>query len=86
MDHPGQAAALVGAERADEGGGLVEVVFDLEAVSGEDGPLIAYDSLGGDAMLSVPTPDHYLPLLYVLPLRHPGEPVGFPVTAPRVTL
>jgi 4,5-DOPA dioxygenase extradiol len=47
--------------------------------SGEDGPLIAYESLGGDALLSVPTPDHYLPLLYVLPLRHPGEPVRFPV-------
>jgi 4,5-DOPA dioxygenase extradiol len=47
--------------------------------SGEDGPLIAYESLGGDAMLSVPTPDHYLPLLYVLPLRRPGEPVRFPV-------
>ena len=47
--------------------------------SGEDGPLIAYESLGADAMLSVPTPDHYLPLLYVLPLRQPGEPVRFPV-------
>jgi 4,5-DOPA dioxygenase extradiol len=45
----------------------------------EDGPLIAYESLGSDAVLSVPTPDHYLPLLYVLALRRPGEPVRFPV-------
>jgi 4,5-DOPA dioxygenase extradiol len=42
-------------------------------------PLVAYESLGRDAMLSVPTPDHYLPLLYVLGLRHAVEPASFPV-------
>jgi 4,5-DOPA dioxygenase extradiol len=35
--------------------------------------------LGRDAMLSVPTPDHYLPLLYVLALKRDGEEVTFPV-------
>ena len=30
-------------------------------------------------MLSAPTPDHYLPLLYVLGARRPGEPATFPV-------
>src|SRR5262245_42466385 len=29
-------------------------------------PLIAYESLGRDAMLSIPTPEHYLPLLYTI--------------------
>jgi 4,5-DOPA dioxygenase extradiol len=48
-------------------------------VSGDDKPLINYDTLGPDAALSVPTPDHYLPLLYVLALRREGEPVSFPV-------
>ncbi len=48
-------------------------------VAGEDGALIDYESLGRDARLSVPTPDHYLPLLYVLGLRRPGERVRFPV-------
>jgi 4,5-DOPA dioxygenase extradiol len=47
--------------------------------AGDDAPLIAYESLGPEAMLSVPTPEHYLPLLYVLGLRRPGEPVRFPV-------
>jgi 4,5-DOPA dioxygenase extradiol len=42
-------------------------------------PLVNYQSLGRDAMLSAPTPDHYLPLLYVLAQHQPGEPVGFPV-------
>lgn len=33
---------------------------------------------GRDAELSVPTPEHYLPLLYVLGAQHPGESVSFP--------
>lgn len=48
-------------------------------LSEEHGPLIEYETLGRDALLSVPTPDHYLPLLYVIGLRRPGEPVRFPV-------
>lgn len=48
-------------------------------LSGDDAPIINYESLGPDAMLSVPTPDHYLPLLYVLGLRRDNEQVSFPV-------
>jgi 4,5-DOPA dioxygenase extradiol len=32
-----------------------------------------------DAILAAPTPDHYLPLLYVLGLRREGDGVSFPV-------
>lgn len=48
-------------------------------LSGEDAPLVAYEKLGRDAMLSVPTPEHYLPLLYVIGSRREGEAVSFPV-------
>lgn len=48
-------------------------------LKGEDGPLVNYESLGRDALLSAPTPDHYLPLLYVIALRRAGEEVTFPV-------
>jgi 4,5-DOPA dioxygenase extradiol len=42
-------------------------------------PLINYASLGKDALLSAPTPDHYLPLLYILALKRENEAVTFPV-------
>ncbi len=45
----------------------------------EDTKLIDYGRLGRDAILSIPTPDHYLPLLYVLGARHPADPISFPV-------
>ena len=35
-------------------------------LAGEFRPLVNYETLGRDALLSIPTPDHYLPLLYVL--------------------
>jgi 4,5-DOPA dioxygenase extradiol len=47
--------------------------------SGDFTPLVNYQSLGRDAMLAAPTPDHYLPLLYVLAQHRTGEPVRFPV-------
>jgi 4,5-DOPA dioxygenase extradiol len=45
----------------------------------DDEPLVNYETLGNDALLSAPTPDHYLPLLYVMGLRGNGEQVSFPV-------
>ena len=48
-------------------------------VNGDHQPLIDYESLGRDAMLSAPTPDHYLPLLYVLAQARRYDPVSFPL-------
>jgi 4,5-DOPA dioxygenase extradiol len=44
---------------------------------GDQSALIEYHELEG-AQLSVPSPEHYLPLLYVAGLRRPDEPVTFP--------
>lgn len=44
---------------------------------GEWRRLIDYSALGEEAALSVPTPDHYLPLLYVLGASEPGEEITF---------
>jgi len=48
-------------------------------LAGEHRPLVDYETLGRDAMLSAPTPDHYLPLLYVIAQQREGERVSFPV-------
>lgn len=47
--------------------------------NGDHQPLVAYEALGEDAALSVPTPEHYLPLLYVIATARRGEKVHFPV-------
>lgn len=46
---------------------------------GDHAALVDYQRFGLDAQLSVPTPDHYVPLLYVIGLRGEEEQVSFPV-------
>ena len=48
-------------------------------LAGDNKPLVHYETLGPDAALSIPTPDHYLPLLYVLAARQQDELIRFPV-------
>lgn len=48
-------------------------------LAGEHEALVNYEILGKDALLAVPTPEHYLPLLYVLGASIEGERVSFPV-------
>lgn len=47
--------------------------------AGRFSPLVAYEGMGRDAHLSAPTPEHYLPLVYVLAQHREGDAVGFPV-------
>ena len=55
-----------------------KVVREL-LIKGEHAPLVRYEHLGRDAMLSAPTPDHYLPLVYLIAVRDHAERVSFPV-------
>jgi len=45
----------------------------------DDKGLVGYEALGRDTEFAAPTPDHYLPLLYVAAARGKGEDVSFPV-------
>lgn len=57
--------------------------FEAEAkqmmLAREYKPLIDYEKLGAEAMLSIPTPDHYLPLLYVIATQQQGDAITFPI-------
>ncbi|WP_029281648.1 4,5-DOPA dioxygenase extradiol [Pedobacter sp. R20-19] len=45
--------------------------------NGDHQPLINYRNLGSDAMLAIPTPEHYLPLIYTLGLKNDREEISF---------
>ncbi len=45
--------------------------------AGDHEALADHASLGEDARMAIPTPEHYLPLLYVLALQQEGETPGY---------
>lgn len=56
--------------------------FDTEVaeriMKGDHEALINYETLGPDALRSIPTPDHYYPLLYILGCAHNDDSISFP--------
>jgi len=51
--------------------------FKSLIANGEHQALMNYQSLGKEALLSVPTPEHYLPLIYALGLKGNKDDVSF---------
>lgn len=47
--------------------------------AGDWSPLVNYEQAGKDAQLSAPTPEHFLPLLYVLGSAKEDDEVSYPV-------
>jgi len=48
-------------------------------LANDDDALIEHHALGHAARMSVPTPEHYWPLLYMLGTRHADDAISFPV-------
>jgi len=46
-------------------------------MQGDHNALINYSSLGKEAMLAIPTPEHYLPLIYTLGLKISADNISF---------
>ena len=51
--------------------------FKKLIAEGTHDKLINYQQLGKDALLAIPTPDHYLPLIYTLGLQNKNESISF---------
>jgi 4,5-DOPA dioxygenase extradiol len=49
----------------------------LRLLANDHAGLSDMDSLGRDAPLCIPTPEHYLPLLYVIALQRPDDAMAF---------
>ena len=52
-------------------------VFKQHISNGDHKPLIRYEGFGRDGQLAIPTPEHYLPLLYTLGLKSGRDEVSF---------
>lgn len=65
----------------EDGGGYdwalkMNETFKSHILNSEHSPLINYTSLGKDGQLAIPTPEHYLPLLYTLGLQNKKDEVS----------
>ena len=51
--------------------------FKSLILNGNHNSLIQYQQMGKDAMMAIPTPEHYLPLLYILGLQTKKDQIDF---------
>jgi 4,5-DOPA dioxygenase extradiol len=77
--HNLQAMQPDAGERAPDWARSFNEVVRSAVLAGDHDAVIDYQRQGPAARMSAPTPDHYLPLLYVLGAKLPGDVVSLPV-------
>lgn len=50
-------------------------IFKKEIINDNHDSLIKYQSLHKESMLAIPTPEHYIPMLYALAMKNEGESI-----------
>jgi 4,5-DOPA dioxygenase extradiol len=76
--HNLRALCWDGGDRACEWASDFDETVKRHIARGDHDPVVRYELMGDAARLSIPTNEHFLPLLYVLGARDPGErPVFF---------
>jgi 4,5-DOPA dioxygenase extradiol len=73
-------AAMFGPRPADDWAGRFEQRVRALAESPDAQPLIDFAGLGPDSVRAIPTPEHFLPLLYILGTRQAADSVTFPTS------
>lgn len=68
---------LSGAEYGFDWAMQINQTFKKLITNNEHEKLIQYQTLGKEAILAIPTPEHYLPLMYTLGLREKNDTLSF---------
>jgi 4,5-DOPA dioxygenase extradiol len=71
-------AAMFGRPSADDWAGRFEERVRALARECDTAALIAFTELGPDGTRAIPSPEHYLPLLYILGARRADDAISFP--------
>jgi 4,5-DOPA dioxygenase extradiol len=73
LPRDGSYTAAFGLPWALEASSLIKTLIDSDSHD----ELVGYEKLGDAVQKAVPTPEHFLPLLYALALKEPDESIGY---------
>ena len=55
----------------------MNTTFKKLIIEGNHDALIHYENFGSAGQMAIPSPEHYIPLLYALALKEKNDPISF---------